>query len=207
MNAVDITTAIRSAVAHERAAAAHEDRYANQMKAAGASMYHAFTLALKGVEEFKGRKLDDKAIERIYKSTKPRPWWDAALAAAKFLDGKQRADRDHALRLIQWHLDPEGAYARRLQNSVKAVASRKRAATSGLTSTRKQAASAPAAPATEEMRALTENSAPERTPTVEDLLGEVNRISSAARKVEPANRGEALEALRTAARNLERYVP
>lgn len=207
----EILSAIRAAAANERAAAGHEDKYENQMKAAGANMFHAFTLAIRSAPVYKGRKLDDAAVLRIYKSTSPRQWWDEHLAAAKFVDGRGKADREHAARLIQWHVDLEGARARRAKHALSCVSTRKRVekqrgvASYGSRENRKSA------PSTEEMRELAagqgEENAAETVISVEDLLGEVNRLSSAAKKVEPAHRAEALEAVRQAARQIERYVP
>lgn len=212
MSAGDITTAIRQALASERAAASHEDKYENQMKSAGASMYAAFTLALRAAPEYQGRKLDEKAILRIYKSTAPRKWWDEALAAAKVTTKDGKADRDHAKRLLQWHVDPEGARARRAQHALSCVSSRKRVAAKR-TAAARGSRETPKAPTTAEMReiavspALGAGYAADQVVSIEDLLGECSRLSSAAKKVEPLHRAEALEKLRVTAREIERYVP
>jgi hypothetical protein len=101
---------IRQAIAHERAAGSHDDKYEQQMKSAGAEMYAAFEAALRAAPEYKGRQIDDKAIARIYQSPTRRPWWDKELAVASI---KAKDRRDYALRLIQWHLDPSKAQANR----------------------------------------------------------------------------------------------
>lgn len=210
-NAADIQTAIRSAAAHERAAAGHEDKYANQMRSAGASMFHAFTLALKAAPEFQGRKVDDKTVLKFYKSTQPRKWWDEHLRHAKFLDGKGKPDRDHAKRLLQWHIDPEGAQRRRAQHAMQVVASRKKVATQRTRAAR--GSTLTPEPMTEEMRELAaeleagDKARAEPTVSTQDLLGECNRLQSAAKKVDPAHRAAALEVLRVTAREIERYVP
>lgn len=208
-NAADIQNCIRAALANERAAAGHEDKYSNQMRSAGANMFHAFTLALKTAPEYVGRKIDDKAVLRIYKSTAPRKWWDEHLRHAKFLDGKGRPDRDHAARLLQWHVDPEGAQKRRAKHVMQVVASRKKVdkqrtqAARGSTLTHE--------PMTDEMRELAAelDATPRSEPSVstQDLLGECNRLQSAAKKVDPSHRGTALEILRVTAREIERYIP
>jgi hypothetical protein len=46
---------------------------------------------------------------------------------------------------------------------------------------------------------------PEPDLSLDDLLGEVNRISSAARRVAPEDRATVLAILKTAAREIERY--
>jgi hypothetical protein len=120
----DIQRLLREAAANEVAAARHEDRYEAQLKAAGANVYHAFAIALRASPEFSGRQIDDKAIARIYTSPKPRPWWDKHLATVR-VDGKP-ATREWGKRLIQWHLDPEAAQARRAQHTIALVAGRKK---------------------------------------------------------------------------------
>lgn len=214
----DILQHIRQAAAHETAATRHEDRYEQQMKSAGASMYQAFSIALRASEQFQGRKIDDKAVLRIYQSTAPRKWWDAHLAAAKY------PSRDEAKRLIQWHVDPAGAQARRAQHVLSVVASRKKlekqrgAETRGSTLTPKPVreaahsariteANVTAALAGRELsqkEALlgTENAAA----TVEDLLGELNRLSAAVRRVKAGERDAVLEILRVTAREVERHA-
>ena len=122
----EIHQVIRQALAHERAAASHEDKYEQQMRSAGASMFAAFTAAMRACDEFRGRQISDRTILNVYQSPKPRPWWDKELIAAgvKVKDGK--ADRERAARLIQWHVDPEGAKARRAKHALAAAAARKR---------------------------------------------------------------------------------
>lgn len=200
-NAAEIHQAIRAALGHERAAAGHEDKYEQQMRSAGASMYAAFALAAKSQPEYQGRKLDEKAIARLYKGTAPRKWWDEHLAAAKVVDGKGKADRDRAKRLIQWHVDPDGAAARRVQRAQQKVSQRRQSVSAARGP--RVAPESHVTPVMQQLAAAGE--AP--TVTLEDLLGEVSRLQSAARKVEEAHRADALEAVKNAAREVERYVP
>ena len=211
---LDVVTHIRAAAAHERAAGAHEAKYENQMKAAGASMFAAFRAALMEQPDYRGRQINEKAILRIYESPKPRPWWDAYLVEAKFADESGRAKRDAAKRLIQWHLDPDQAARRRVQAQARVAQSRKVAQEHRVMEARGvRVRPESAAPSTAEMRSLgaaagagqdTGNAA---EVSVEDLLGELNRLQSAAKKVEAAHRAEALEILKASARQLERYIP
>ncbi|MBF6571701.1 MAG: hypothetical protein IVW54_22910 [Candidatus Binataceae bacterium] len=205
MSGHDIVSHIRQAVAHERAAAGHEDKYENQMKAAGASMYAAFVAAVRSSDEHKGRKIDDKAILRLYKSTAPRPWWDAALLAARVTTTAGKADREHSKRLIQWHVDLDGARQRRAQHALRVVSGRKSLSKQGTTAT--QGARVRPEPTTAEVRTLTATPDSAGEVRLEDLLGEVSRLQLAAKRVEPAHRAEALEVLKVSARQIERYVP
>jgi hypothetical protein len=221
----EILQLIRSAAGHEDTAGRHEDKHEQQMKSAGASMYAAFALALKAAPEYQGRKIDEKAIQRIYQSTKPRPWWDAHLLAAKLTVGV-KADRERAARLIQWHLDPVAASARRAQRALQDAARRKKldkqrsVATHGPRTARKAATverreAAHAARITEAAHeavaggrapgAAQENAA-EEVLGIDDLLREVNRIGVAAKRVAPKQRGAVRETLVVTAREIERYV-
>jgi hypothetical protein len=218
----DILQHIRQAQAHADAAIRHEDRYGQQMRAAGASMYQAFTLALKGADEYRGRKLDEKAILRLYKSTTPRPWWDAHLCTAKLVDASGRADRDKAKRLIQWHVDPDGAQERRAQAAMRALASKKRLSDQKVAQTQgaMRPKSAPAREAVHSARITEANTTAalggrelEAGPvhaasavSMEDLLGELNRISAAVRRVKAGERDAVLEILRVTAREVEGHV-
>ena len=226
MSATAIQQAIRQAAAHEDAAGRHEDKYEQQMKAAGASMYEAFVLALRGAEEFQGRQIDDKAILRIYQSTKPRKWWDAQLIAAGLRSTrgdatKGHADRERATRLIQWHVDPLAAQGRRAQHALKEAARRKtldkqgRGKTHGARvapkSQAREAAHAErvtqaANAAAHAGRTLPEEHEPvETAATLDDLLREVNRLSSAAKRVPADQRATVREILVVTAREVERY--
>lgn len=150
-----IQLALRTAAGHARAAAdamsAADKTYEMKMKSAGAAVYEAWGLAVRAQPEYAGRKIDDKALVRIYEGTTPRPWWDKHLAAIK-VEGKP-ADREWAKRTLQWHLDPDAARARRLQAVVRSAAHNRRV---------KEAASRPAAghsgrsnaPSTGEMRTV-----------------------------------------------------
>ena len=215
----DILQHIRQAQAHADAAVRHEDRYGQQMRAAGSSMYQAFTLALKGADEYRGRKLDEKAILRLYKSTTPRPWWDAHLTTAKLVDASGKADRDRARRLIQWHVDPDGAQERRAQHTIRALAHKKQRSTQtrGVTTPELRPKSAPAREAVHSARITQANTTAalggrelEAGPvhaapavSMEDLLGELNRISAAVRRVKAGERDAVLEILRVTAREVE----
>ena len=214
---------IRSACGHEDAAVRHEDKYEQQMKAAGASMYQAFTLALAAAPEFAGRKIDDKAVLRIYQSTRPRPWWDAELKAAGVDAQKQAVDRERAKRLIQWHVDPEAAKGRRAQHALKEAARRKSLNAKGDRAAR--GARVPpksggarearhAAAVTQASSAAAHAGRPELDADLkqmmdvplDDVLGECSRISSAVKRVKPADRAAVQEVLRVTAREIERYV-
>lgn len=205
----DVVQGIRQAAASERAAGSHEDKYANQMKSAGAAMYAAFRDAMMEQPDWKGRKIGEHVVKRVYESSKPRPWWDAYLEAAKFVDEKGAAKRDDARRLIQWHVDPAGAQTRRAQRQLQQAAAqrrlreKRREASQGMTSSPKSE------PSTATMRAIGNSATEEGVADVslEDLLGECSRLQSAAKKVEAGHRAEAMLAVRNAARQIERYVP
>lgn len=123
-----INLALRTAAGHARAAnevVAQADRsYEMKMKSAGASVWEAWALAVKSQPEFHGRKLDDKALVRIYESTKARPWWDRHLSAVK-IEGKP-ANREWAKRTLQWHVDPDAARARRAKDVALRAANHKK---------------------------------------------------------------------------------
>jgi hypothetical protein len=123
-----INLALRTAAGHARAAndalAAAEGTYEMKMKSAGASVWEAWGLAVRAQPEYHGRKLDDKALVRIYESTKARPWWDRHLSAVKFA-GKP-VNREWAKRTLQWHTDPDAARARRAKDAAVSAANRKK---------------------------------------------------------------------------------
>ncbi len=123
-----INLALRTAAGHARAARDVEVQadktYEMKMRSAGAAVYEAWGLAVRAQPEYHGRKIDDKALRRIYESTKARPWWDKYLSAVK-VEGKP-ATRDWAKRTVQWHLDPDAARARRAQGLVRSAAHHKR---------------------------------------------------------------------------------
>lgn len=223
MSAQEISLALRTAAGHERAAHAAEaagtKQYEMKMISAGASAYSAFVLAIKAAPEYQGRKIDDAAIRRIYSSTKARPWWDAHLKAVR-VEGEP-ADREWGKRLIQWHIDPEAAKARRAHSTARRLANhaktQKKADTRGGRCPPQAGASAPS---TAEMRtvarasqetALAGRELPpvlrDASPVLGDLLREVNRLSSAAHRVAPADRAAVLDILIVTAREVERYVP
>lgn len=224
MSANDIQHLIRRACGHEDAAGRHVDKYEQQMKAAGASMYEAFTLALKAAPDYKGRKIDDKAIARIYASTRPRPWWDGHIKAAG-VEKTPDAGRERAKRLIQWHLDPEAAAARRAQRALKEAERRQKLAKQQRVSATRGPRMAPKSEAREATHAVRVTKAaeeaahadrdafeqehpeaPREVVSVSELLAEVNRLSSAVRKVPEGARSAVRETLVVTAREVERYV-
>lgn len=211
---------IRQAVAHEAAAGRHEGKAEEQLKSAGAEMYAAFVLAAKGSEELRGRKLDDKAIARLYHSTKPRPWWDAALKEGGFGAG-DKASRQKAAYLIQWHVDIDSARARRAQGRLqqasaqKALRKQRDMRTRSMTSRSESGSGVTAVEAQRITKAAGASALGGRELggeqsgidiAVDDLLGEAQRIQSSARKVKPVYRAEVLSILRAAARDIERYI-
>lgn len=154
-----IQLALRTAAGHARAAndvQAQADRtYEMKMKSAGAAVYEAWGLAVRAQPEYQGRKLDDKALERLYAGTTPRPWWDKHLASIK-VDGKP-GDRDWAKRTLQWHLDPDAARARRLQAVVRAEGHRRKVKEAG---ERRPNSGRTYAPSTGEMKEVADASRP-----------------------------------------------
>lgn len=146
-----IQLALRTAAGHARAAAdamsAADKTYEMKMKSAGAAVYEAWALAVRSQPEYAGRKIDDKALVRIYEGTTPRPWWDRHLASIK-VEGKP-ADREWAKRTLQWHLDPDAARARRLQAVVRAEGHRRKVKEAG---ERRPNSGRTYAPSTGEMR-------------------------------------------------------
>ena len=219
----DINLALRTAAGHERAAHAAESggmrAYEMKMASAGASAYGAFVLAIKAAPEYQGRRIDDAAIRRIYSSTKPRPWWDTHLKSVK-VEGKP-ADREWGKRLIQWHIDPDAARARRAHSTARRLANHVK--TQKKTDARggqrpPQVRTAP--PSTAEMRVVANAAqstalAGRELPQVEEdagpkwqeLLDELQRITLAARRITREHFGPVLDILRTTAREVERYVP
>lgn len=144
---------IRQASAHEDAAYRHENKLEEQMKAAGAEMYAAFAIAAKGSDELKGRKIDDKALLRLYKSTKPRPWWDAALKEAGFASSLgDKAARQKASYLIQWHVDVDAARARRSAGQLQQATAQQRLRKQRTASARSMTSRSKAVTATEAAR-------------------------------------------------------
>jgi hypothetical protein len=217
----DIQLALRTAAGHERAALQAEAQaaktYEMKMVSAGASAFHAFELAMKAAPEFQGRQIDEKAVRRHYESTKPRPWWDKHLAAVR-VNGSA-ATREWGKRLIQWHIDPEAAKARRARRIADDTARRKvqkvkteRAARQtqgprGPQVTRAEANRVVAASTSTAIagRELPRLELAEVHATAQDCLGEVNRIKSALAKLkEPAQFDNAVELLKAAARELEK---
>lgn len=216
---------IRQATAHEEAANKHEDRYEMQMKSAGASMFAAFKLALAAAPEYQGRKIDDKAIERIYQSTKPRPWWDSALKAGGVKETAGKPPRKRAAALIQWHLDPISAAGTYGAVKVMQAAAQKRLRAQRAAQTRPVTSRAKAAPSTAAMRDLhvagqvaaaggrslqvvaggKKGEGNAAASSLEELLAEVNRIQSAVRKVKPDDRAAVFEILRVTAREIEEH--
>lgn len=147
----EIQLDLRTAAGHYRAAKNAEGQFEMKMISAGAAAYSAFVKALRGADEYQGRKTDDKAIRRIYLSNKRRPWWDAQLAAMK-VDGKP-ATREWAKYTIQWHVDLEGAKSRHAQGRLQQAAAQKR-----LRKQRRSMTSRSRAPTREEIDRFTEAS-------------------------------------------------
>ena len=221
----EISQQLRAAVAFERTAlkaeADGEKQYEMKMKSAGASAFAAFKLALADAPEYKGRRIDDAAVRRIYQSTKPRAWWDKHLQSAK-------QDREWGKRLIQWHLDPDGAKARHVGTRLRVANYRKLQGKPGAQGVRTPQAraggsapvTAPATPRTSEMReiaraatttALAHRELPDNEASLQgvrtaDLLNECERIRRAVVNVKPGERAEVLDILRTTAGEVERYV-
>ena len=223
--AQEIQLNLRTAAGHERAAQDAEAegtrKYEMKMISAGAAAYGAFALALKAAPDYQGRKIDDKAIRRIYESTKPRPWWDEHLARVK-VNGAT-ATREWGKRLIQWHIDPEAAkarHARRLADDTarrKVLKEKEERRARGPRSpqvhaappTRREVDKVVTAAASTALagRELPRLEHTEAHATREDCLGEVNRIKSAVGKLKDAAQFDAaVELLKAAAREIERIV-
>lgn len=119
-----INLALRTAAGHARAASEAEENatkvYEMKMKSAGASVYEAWGLAVRSQPEYQGRQLDDAALQRIFQSNKPRPWWDRHVQAVR-INGKE-GNREWAHRTMQWHTDPDAARARRAQDNARRIA-------------------------------------------------------------------------------------
>jgi hypothetical protein len=213
-----INLALRTAAGHARAAndvlANAEGAYEMKMKSAGASVWEAWALAVRAQPEFHGRKLDDKALVRIYESTKPRPWWDKHLSAVKFA-GKP-VNREWAKRTLQWHTDPNAARARRAKDAAVSAARYKRV-TTAQGRQRPQAG----APTTAEMKEVAATAQPGWTfagRTFDDrqtspahgnaLRTEIDRLvirihQAAGRMEDPLQLTEAVEILRLATEGME----
>lgn len=103
----DIQSHIRQAVAHERAANSAEDKYEQQMKAAGYEMWTAFCMAARAAPERSGRRSEEKDLLKLYHGTEKRKWWDDDLAKVDSIKVKDK--RGFAIDVIQWHLFPVAA--------------------------------------------------------------------------------------------------
>lgn len=199
-----INLALRTAAGHARAAAdvlASADKsYEMKMKSAGASVWEAWALAVRSQPEFEGRKIDDKALVRIYESTRPRPWWDKHLSTVK-VEGKP-ANREWAKRTMQWHTDPDAARARRAKDAALSAANyqkRKEKVEAQGRHSRPQAA-----PTTAEMREFMETGIPREVVAavaddtkkagdeVERLLERVRRAAHRLATAEQLAEGEAI---------------
>lgn len=219
----EINLALRTAAGHERAAldaeAAASKTYEMKMKSAGASAYSAFALAIRAAPEYQGRKIDDKAISRIYQSNKPRPWWDQHLAKVKVSGAP--ATREWAKRTILWHMDPEAALARRAHSIASKAAERNRLKEKQKSTG--QGARAPQQPSTATMRKMhaaaqdaahagrelpsLERVEPAAGHTLQDAQGEINRIKVAVgRLTTTAQFNDAVELLKATARDLEKLA-
>ena len=194
-----IQLALRTAAGHARAASdtlsAADKTFEMKMKSAGAAVYEAWGLAVRAQPEYQGRKIDDKALERLYAGTTPRPWWDRHLEQIK-VEGKP-AGRDWAKRTMQWHLDPDAARARRLQAVVRSEGHNRRVKEAAARGARGvQTPQGDRGPSTKEMREVG-NSAREYHPSPVELASgyggakdgvvghnhdEINRLLDRARK-------------------------
>lgn len=103
MSKLAIQQYIQKAAAHEDAAGRADEKYQQQMKAAGAELFEAFKLVM--ADAGKPVPTDPVAFDRFYAYARKADW-DAALAARK-------KDREWGKRLMQWHIDPEAAQARK----------------------------------------------------------------------------------------------
>lgn len=126
----EIQAHIRQAVAHERAAFSHKDKYVQQMKAAGSEMYSAFCMAAIAAPERSGRRNEERDLLKLYESNEKRTWWDKELSQVHSIKVKDK--RDYAKRLIQWHTDPAAAETRR-EEKVKTVSHHRSTAKPGHT--------------------------------------------------------------------------
>lgn len=103
MSKLAIQQYIQKAAAHEDAAGRADEKYLQQMKAAGAELFQAFKLVMS--DAGKPVPTDPGAFEKFYAYARKADW-DQALAARK-------KDREWGKRLMQWHIDPEAAQARK----------------------------------------------------------------------------------------------
>ena len=106
---------IQKASAHEDAAGRADQKYQQQMKAAGAELFTAFKLVM----EEAGKPVPDgpAAFERFYAYARKEPWDEALRAQGK--------DREWAKRTLQWHIDPDAAMRRRAERSLADARRRK----------------------------------------------------------------------------------
>jgi hypothetical protein len=215
----EIQLHLRTAAANSRIAGEVERKaeaeYEEKMKSAGASLFAAFRMAVETAPEFAGRRIDEKTVARLYESNRPRPWWDKHLAAVK-VDGRP-ATREWASRTLQWHLDPDAAKSRRAQHTARLAANyaKNKAKPVGRGAQAPQPRRADIdrvndavqeAANDERAVAVRDEFEPVEDITMDALLGEVNRISSAVRKVGQADRETVLAILKTAAREIERFA-
>lgn len=205
-----INLALRTAAGHARAAndvLSQADRaYEMKMKSAGASVWEAWALAVRAQPEYTGRKIDDKALVRIYESTKARPWWDSHLSAVK-VEGKP-ANREWAKRTMQWHLDPDAARVRRAKDVALSAANRKKIKEKAETQGRRRPQAGAAEPSTAEMLELAKAYGAPPNYAVPRPTDEARRLLARCRQAIEAmtaheQLAEAEEILRLAAEGLE----
>jgi hypothetical protein len=210
-----INLALRTAAGHARAAndalAAAEGTYEMKMKSAGASVWEAWSLAVRAQPEFAGRKIDDKALVRLYESTKARPWWDKHLSTVKF-QGKP-VNREWAKRTLQWHTDPNAARVRRAKDAALSAANHKKRKEKVEASGRQRPQAG--APSTAAMREVATTFAAQdwagwdfehgdRPTAGDDIERLLERVRRAAQRVcSPVELAEAEAILRLAAEGLE----
>lgn len=220
----EITQSIRAAAAHEAAATRHDERYEQQMKSAGASMYAAFTAALRSTPEYHGRQITDRTVLNLYQSSKPRPWWDKELLAAGVQAKHGQPDRERASRLIQWHVDPTAAQSRRAKHALTLAAGRKRLEKQGAGAA--HGARAPRAGGSTVTRAAADrvnaaahegahagrdlesaqgldNAAGMRESSRAEVLALIGRLQSKARRVEVTALADAIDVLEAVERDLD----
>jgi hypothetical protein len=190
-----INLALRTAAGHARAAAdvlSTADRtYEMKMKSAGASVWEAWALAVRSQPEFEGRKIDDKALVRIYESTKARPWWDRHLSTVKF-EGKP-ATREWAKRTLQWHTDPDAARARRTKDVALSAANHKKRKEKVEAQGRPRPQAQPTTAAMREVAAAVAKEKWGQELPGEAALGEIDRLLARIRRaINPLNTTEQL---------------
>ena len=99
---------IQKAAAHVDAAGRADEKHVQQMKAAGAETFAAFVLVMK--DAGKPVPTEPAAFDKFYAYAR-KDAWDAALR-------QMNKDREWGKRILQWHIDPAAALARRAERSL-----------------------------------------------------------------------------------------